>query len=916
MRNLKKFLALVLAMMMIFSLMVSVNAAADYTDRNQVSDTYQEAVDVTDALGIFRGRDGNTFQPQSNVRRDEFATVLYRLATGDVHDEHLNDWRGIVSFADIPADNWAAPYVAYAYSAGLMQGDGTNFHPTLPINGYDAALTLLRLLGYGKKGEYTGSYQLNVAIDGARIGLTNVVGTRNLSGNATREIIAELAYDALNCDMVYFDPAGGIYQNDNRWDNAKLGAVIFDMEVIRHGDYKNPNNHAYGTWDLMRDFQLTPDVFFRPDPVYVVLMKDQVIYEGRPTPIATYNGNFTEKDAQPYITAYNTLRANVTLYYNGVQVANPMTDTANTTRPTFTKSTASNLGLWIDEATGIPGYEIEIYDITTKDDSITQYRVVVREATLAEVDETDENTGDIDLILCYYSPVPGAAVTEDTTSASYATWSIPKTADTYAALAAHEEGDLVAVYLKNGAYNAATKVSPVPATELLEVAELQEVKTTINHIDRNTWKYTATNGTVYQRTRDTFLTSGNSIINSYGTTGDTYLYLLNGYILYRAPDDAAATTGYAYLADVREDNQGWEIEDGGKIYIARLYLSDRTVVEVKATDYKGSASPYIAPTSVLASFSGNTPKRGELVWYSVGPNGVYTIKGIASSPVTSASDIEITKGKAEGKTYTTTGFSAVVYDSKTVFFVVNTNPATGAVISVDPYVGIANVPNVSASGSNPTTVVAAAKSYGGGTATGVEAVTNGRVTAVMIMNPISSTVNNYFIIGNSNAERITEGTGSNKVEYYVYNAVVGGKITTVKVGAGINQPANPNGLSDQVYFYSSVVERNGIITSFENDLANGTSGTPSRGVYYIATSAINKVSNTVIKIGSDPVPGSVNGNYVSASLKAYIYDTTKGTVRSVDLSKVDGNYKQVFMVVDSSSGINVLTELYLVPDPT
>ena len=66
MRNLKKFLALVLAMMMVFSLMITVNAAKldDFTDSESVNPKYAEAVDVLTQLGIFKGQGNKTWPPK------------------------------------------------------------------------------------------------------------------------------------------------------------------------------------------------------------------------------------------------------------------------------------------------------------------------------------------------------------------------------------------------------------------------------------------------------------------------------------------------------------------------------------------------------------------------------------------------------------------------------------------------------------------------------------------------------------------------------------------------------------------------------------------------------------------------------------------------------------------------------------
>ena len=54
MRNLKKFLALVLAMMMTLSLMVTVNASS-FKDDDDITAVYGEAIDVLTELGVIKG---------------------------------------------------------------------------------------------------------------------------------------------------------------------------------------------------------------------------------------------------------------------------------------------------------------------------------------------------------------------------------------------------------------------------------------------------------------------------------------------------------------------------------------------------------------------------------------------------------------------------------------------------------------------------------------------------------------------------------------------------------------------------------------------------------------------------------------------------------------------------------------------
>ena len=61
MRNLKKILAMVLALVMAMSLMTVANAA-DFSDDADIS--YKEAVDVMTAIGVINGMDDGSFNPE------------------------------------------------------------------------------------------------------------------------------------------------------------------------------------------------------------------------------------------------------------------------------------------------------------------------------------------------------------------------------------------------------------------------------------------------------------------------------------------------------------------------------------------------------------------------------------------------------------------------------------------------------------------------------------------------------------------------------------------------------------------------------------------------------------------------------------------------------------------------------------
>ena len=64
MRNLKKFLALVLAMMMTLSLMVTVNAKESYPDLDKADEAFVEAIDVLSGVGVIRGDETGNYNPR------------------------------------------------------------------------------------------------------------------------------------------------------------------------------------------------------------------------------------------------------------------------------------------------------------------------------------------------------------------------------------------------------------------------------------------------------------------------------------------------------------------------------------------------------------------------------------------------------------------------------------------------------------------------------------------------------------------------------------------------------------------------------------------------------------------------------------------------------------------------------------
>lgn len=202
MRNLKKFLALVLAMVMAFSLMVTAHAEnpkTDYPDMGSVLEEFEEAVDVLSGMGVFRGNNGE-FLPQNKIMRCEAVAILYRLVTHDVDDTQVALYAPLATyFNDVKATDWFAPYVGFAVDAGYIKGYNGNFNPYSNVTGYEMLAMLLRAAGYGKNGEFTGAlWQINVGSQAEYLGvLSNIQSTHyadTLSQPSAREVVADLTF--------------------------------------------------------------------------------------------------------------------------------------------------------------------------------------------------------------------------------------------------------------------------------------------------------------------------------------------------------------------------------------------------------------------------------------------------------------------------------------------------------------------------------------------------------------------------------------------------------------------------------------------------------------------------------------------------------------------------------------------------
>jgi len=346
----KKLLAMVLALVMTLSLAVSASA---FKDDKDISADYAEAVAVLDGMGVFKGYEDGSFKPTGDITRAEVATIIYRIYTGDVAKSDKSGMYATYNkFSDMAGAGWAAGYIGYCANAELVKGypDGT-FKPSGKITGYEVLAMILRAVGYDKNGEFSGAdWALNVAKYAEQLGiLKNVAKTTNLGAPATRELVAEMLFQAIQKDQVTYTPAFG-YVTDKA---LKLG-----QESLGYKNFKLVSGEGTDDWG-------------RPTTVWAKDANDNAKYDAKDTTeyatvVATADASFNVETSQCDICDALGVKKTTTVvdtYTNGVLDTEDVTYTATATKAMV----------------GAQGQQLEYYKVDGG------YRLVVIDTYLAKV---------------------------------------------------------------------------------------------------------------------------------------------------------------------------------------------------------------------------------------------------------------------------------------------------------------------------------------------------------------------------------------------------------------------------------------------------------------------------------------------------------------------------------------------------
>ncbi|WP_300861492.1 S-layer homology domain-containing protein [uncultured Oscillibacter sp.] len=283
----KKFLSLVLALVMTMSL-VTISAGAteykDLTDKDEIQ--YEEAVAVLNRIGIITGYEDGSFRPETELTRGAAAKIIVSLMIGPEAASNLSN--SVSPYPDVPAGHTFAGVISYCKTAGYISGygDGT-FKPANSLTGYAFAKMLLGAVGYKSDVEgFTGAgWTMNVARLGNEAQLFNRLDFAGADA-VNREEACQLALNTLKATMVEY--TGGVNINTAAGDtmtvnptrtyktsNQSYAANISNRKLDTQGNAVANNHYTvefgeehFKDLRLDDDHQAAKDDFGRPSNVW------------------------------------------------------------------------------------------------------------------------------------------------------------------------------------------------------------------------------------------------------------------------------------------------------------------------------------------------------------------------------------------------------------------------------------------------------------------------------------------------------------------------------------------------------------------------------------------------------------------------------------------------------------------------
>ena len=858
----KKFLSLVLALVMTMSLVTVSAGAEDFADDGEI--TYKEAVDVISALGIVDGYSDDSFRPDGVLTRGAAAKIICNLILGPTTAEALS--AGTAPFKDVPVTNTFAGYITYCSQQGIISGyaDGT-FRPTGTLSGNAFMKMLLGALGYDSSIEgYTGAnWTVNVIKQAVGIGLDD--GNDSFVGSqaVTRQEAALYSFNMLKSDMVQYDSrttvnvngatvtiagnkAEKILQSESGYDNTLNDGGNGTDAVLQFAEKYFPN--------LTRTNDST-DAFGRPANEwkyrsqiigsYTDYSDLQASYEGTKAPMGELYSLIGGSIVDELTPAGNRDgEYSFTVYVDGEKVKNPVVGNY------FVKNSSAAAGT--KNAIG-------------KGDNVGQSG----NGVLTEVFMDDDNNVTITMVNTYL-----VQATADYNSTREEITVEPKTSDasglTLPALdttISQDDFDVSGVkaddyLLVTWSYKDDEYVSVEPATTVTGTVSQYTIRDNVV-VDGETLKYNKLVGTAEQEEEFSINSQASLVLDSYG------------YIIY--VDDANSTSSYVYIQDVEGATQL------KKSAVGAAYFTDGTYDEIdikKVIDDTGASHT-----------SGNWLSNDNNVhgWYTYtkSESGDYTLTDAArpanrsddavkNAEVAANTSVQIVFNNMvrflNNSTDTNIGAEKVRANADTIFLVLDSDDEVSA------YVGVENVPNVTIGGGQVKLSAGAVEinwvvkdNYAQYVFIDVSGDPNADIDDV-------TSVADYMLLLKNNGKKTVVADDT----FYQYDVILDGEVTTRYIAEsldGITADTADSGVGN--LYYSIKTNSKDYITDSTKLFADHSNGGKAEFNAFTMTNGIIGQSGRTIRFDTNG-DGTDDATYlINSDAKVYlaVHKTAKGLLK-------------------------------------
>ena len=270
------------------------------------------------AVKVIDGYAEGDFRPSTTLTRGAAAKIICNLILGPTTASALV--ADAAPYKDVPTNHTFAGYIAYCQKTGIISGyaDGS-FKPANSLTGYAFMKMLLGALGYKAEQEgYTGAnWSIQVAKRALNIGLADdLVGDFNGVKAVTREEACLYAFNTLKATMVEYDKNSTvtvgnitIKEQSDAKDMANTGKT--DGNIDKDGKMQFAEKY----FTDLKMFSATDD-FSRPATQWKI--KAEEVGKYTDTPNLTYTKAVKAGDIYKDLALGSTIdKKDVTVYING-----------------------------------------------------------------------------------------------------------------------------------------------------------------------------------------------------------------------------------------------------------------------------------------------------------------------------------------------------------------------------------------------------------------------------------------------------------------------------------------------------------------------------------------------------------------------------------------------------------------------